>query len=848
MISYLLKPIVILAFWCLLLTHTARAQQKFTPSSITLRWEFVQNQYQAKPQFLAALQITNKSPENLPATGWKLYFNLRYHTPFLTSLSKELSIKNVNGELFYIQPTTDFKALKPSESVRLEFTGLRRVANYQDAPSGFFWVNDATPQTAITIRQLTITPFAALGQSSAEQAATLFNENQVIQDIPASQLPKILPTPVSYQETKEVFTLDSRMTIVTDEAFRSEATYLTEEIKKLVGKSLPIVTTEKPGKAIVLQKANLAKEAYQLQVSPQRITISAPDGAGIFYGIQSLKAILPIGVWAKTQATISVPTVNVSDAPRFSVRAFMLDVGRNFQPKQAVLKLLDVMALYKLNVFHFHLTDDEGWRLAIPDLPELTQVGSQRGFPFQANERLEPAYGSGPVAGRLMGSGFYSRADFIEILRYATQRHIRVIPEIESPGHARAAIKAMEARYAAFKRKGQQQEAERYRLTEYNDQSTYRSAQYFTDNVMNAAMPSTYRFIEKVIDEVQRMYTEAGAPLSMMHMGGDEVPHGAWEKSPVVVAQLRQDASVKTAKDLAGHYFNRIKAMLKSRGLALTGWEELVVQEPAPDSARQVTIHPDFIQDHVQLDAWWNMAGNDDIPYRMANAGYQTVLACFDHFYFDLPYKQGFIEPGDAWIGYLDIDKLFQFIPYDYYRNDRTDVAGNGWPSGHFDRKERLSPTGKQHIAGLKGALWSENMTADSLLEYMVLPRLLALAERAWAPDPDWARESDSTQAKKGYDKAWSVFVNVLGKRELPKLDFYHGGYIYRIPTAGAKLADGKYIINCQLPGFAVHYTIDGSEPTLKSPIYQMPVSAKSGIKWKAMNQKGRGGQIIQVN
>ncbi|WP_198175023.1 family 20 glycosylhydrolase [Spirosoma arboris] len=815
---------------------------------LKIKWELVQNQYQAKPQFLAALVVTNGSQEIMPVSGWKLYFNLRYHSPNLTALSKELTIKNVNGELFYLQPTLDFTPLKSGESVRLEFTGARRVANYQDAPSGFFWVNDATPQTAISANQVVVQPFIQSAQSTAEQARALFNENQVVQDIPIARLPKILPTPVSYRETNGIFTLDSRTTLVADESFQAEANYLSEEIKKLLGKPLPRAKTEPADKVIVLKKINLPKEAYELQVTPKRITISATDGTGIFYGIQSLKAILPTSVWANKQVALSVPTVSVSDAPRFAVRAFMLDVGRNFQPKQAILKLLEVMALYKLNVFHFHLTDDEGWRLAIPDLPELTQVGSQRGYPFSNNERLQPSYGSGAVAGRLMGSGFYSRADFIEILRYATQRHIRVVPEIESPGHARAAIKAMEARYTAYMGKNQPEEAERYRLTESNDQSQYRSAQYFTDNVMNAALPSTYRFIEKVIDEVQRMYTEAGAPLSMMHMGGDEVPHGAWEKSPAVIAQLQQDTSVKTAKGLSQFFFSRVKTMLKARGLMLTGWEELVVHEPAPDSARRVDVISDFIKDQVQLDAWWNMYGNEDIPYRMANAGYPTVLACFDHFYFDLAHKPGFAEPGDAWIGYLDIDKLFQFIPYDYYRNNRTDVVGNAWPSGHFDRKEHLTQVGKQHIAGLKGALWSENITADSLLNYMLLPRLLALAERAWAADPDWAKEPDSTRAKKVYDQAWSVFVNTLGKRELPKLDFYNGGYSYRIPAAGAMLIDGKIELNSQLPGLPIHYTTDGSEPSLKSPVYQSPISAKGRIRWRVLNQKGRGGQVMQLN
>lgn len=829
-----------------LVTHWVQAQSAFDPTSIRVRWELIKNESQPQASFQAALSITNTSQTTLPLTGWKLYFSLRYHGSTLSSLSKFFTLTNVNGDLFYIQPTAEFSGLKPKESIRLTYSGIRRIANYQDAPSGFFWVNDASLQTAIALPPVTVTPFSANEKSSAALAASRFDENALIQDIPVNQLPKILPTPVSYQAANGIFTLTSNTHIVADSAFRSEATYLNNELRKLLGNLLPVSATPKAGNPIRLQRAQLAPEAYELRITPQRIVLSAADGAGIFYGIQSLKALLPIDAWASTRPSLPIPSVTVSDSPRFPVRAFMLDVSRNFQPKAAVLKLLDVMAFYKLNVFHFHLTDDEGWRLAIPDLPELTQIGSQRGYPFAHIERLQPAYGSGVESGKLMGSGFYSRADFIEILRYATQRHIQVIPEIESPGHARAAVKAMEARYITYTQAGQPQEANRYRLVDSADSSLYRSAQYFTDNVMNPVLPSTYRFIEKVIDELQRMYTEAGAPLSMVHMGGDEVPHGAWTKSPAIT-QWQQNKPVQTARELANYFFSQVKSLLKVRGLALTGWEELVVAEPRPDAPRQVELIPDFIQDKVQLNAWYNLRGNEDIPYRIANAGYQTVMIPLDYLYFNLAYKPAFNEPGDAWIGYLDIDKIFGFIPFDYYRNNRINVVGNRWPTGYFDKKVKLSPTGKQHILGLKGALWSENIRADTLMEYMILPRLLALAERAWASDPDWAQETDSTRFQQKYTKSWSVFINTVGKRELPRLDVYNGGYRYRIPAVGIKQLNNKLVMNCQLPGLQIRYTTDGSQPTPESPRYTAPILISRRLRVNVFSPNGRSGLTTEL-
>ncbi|MEZ4900271.1 MAG: family 20 glycosylhydrolase [Spirosomataceae bacterium] len=177
--------------------------------------------------------------------------------------------------------------------------------------------------------------------------------------------------------------------------------------------------------------------------------------------------------------------------------------------------MLDLMGFYKLNVLHLHFSDDEGWRIEIPSLPELTQVGAVRGHTNTPHKYLQPSYGSGPEAAQNAGTGHYSRQDFIEILRYANARHIKVIPEIEAPGHARAAVKAMEARYVAKMAAGEKEEAEKYLLHDPTDRSVYRSVQMWNDNVMNVAMPSVYRFLETVFRRAVSMYREANAPLKL---------------------------------------------------------------------------------------------------------------------------------------------------------------------------------------------------------------------------------------------------------------------------------------------------------------------------------------------
>src|SRR5207245_1540595 len=248
-------------------------------------------------------------------------------------------------------------------------------------------------------------------------------------------------------------------------------------------------------------------EAYTLVVdSVQGVRIVGVSPAGVFYGLQSLRGL----VRAPSPRTgLVLPAIRVVDAPRFGYRGFMLDVARNFHPKPAVLRTLDLIARYKLNVFHLHLTDDEGWRIEIPSLPELTALGARRGHPPDSDRHLPPAFGSGPAVDRPWGSGFLSRADYIEILRYAAARHIEVIPELEMPGHARAAIRAMQSN-------------PQYRLNDPDDRSVYASPQNYHDNVMNPALESTYRFIERVVGDLVAMHREAGMALRHIHMGGAE--------------------------------------------------------------------------------------------------------------------------------------------------------------------------------------------------------------------------------------------------------------------------------------------------------------------------------------
>jgi hexosaminidase len=532
-------------------------------------------------------------------------------------------------------------------------------------------------------------------------------------------------------------------------------------------------------------------------------------------------------------AGLVLPAIRVVDAPRFGYRGFMLDVARNFQPKAAVLRTLDLLARYKLNVLHMHLTDDEGWRIEIAGLPELTSVGARRGHTLDSKQFLQPAFGSGPQVDQPWGSGFFSHTDYVEIVRYATARHIEVIPEIEMPGHARAAAKSMEARWRAT---GDRQ----YLLTDPDDRSVYTSVQGYPDNVINPALESTYGFIERVVGELAAMHREAGAPLRHIHMGGDEVPAGVWVGSPAVQAYM-QAHGLKSVDDLWFVFYGRIEQILKAEGLVPSGWEEIGVRKTRRDGHPAVIVNPGFAERGWRAYVWNNVPGwgAEDLAYRLANGGYDVVLSPVTNYYFDLAWNENPEEIGLDWGGFIDLRKPFQFIPFDYYRNAGADSVFRG--------KDRLTDYGRAHIVGLQGNLWGETLGGDGRLDYMMVPKILGLAERAWAPDPDWARERDQARSASLYREAWSRFVNVVGKRVLPQLDREVPGLAYRIPTPGLKVEGGMVRASVGLPGFTLRYTTDGTEPTVRSPEVRGPIPLRGTVRVAAFNTTGRKGHTARA-
>lgn len=818
---------------------SAQKTKAFNAEKLAITFSVISNNYQNKDQALGTFVLTNKGKKALPANGWKIYFNNK--SMVTVEDGKEvISITKREGNLFELSPGASFKGLAPGKNLTAQWiTDL--IINKNDIPEGFYLVWNNDPLKGYAIKDITINklPLQQVnGQLVSDFAATVYKRNASI-NRDMIDVPKVFPSPASYQEANGGFLLNNNITITTDKTFEKEAGLLAADLEKVLENKPPVNAGSAANGIIIKMKEGMAPEGYELHINNDAITIAASTDAGIFYGIQSFKTILPAAAWTKKQSSLTVPAVNISDAPRFGYRGFMLDVARNFQTKEEVLRVLDLMALYKLNTFHFHITEDEGWRLEIDGLPELTSVGANRGHSLDEKYNMPAAYGSGPETGKLYGSGYYSKADFIEILRYANDRHIKVITEIETPGHARAAIKAMDARYERLMKEGKREEALQYLLRDTLDKSEYSTAQWFHDNVMNVALPSVYNFIEKVITEVDKLYKQAGVPLTIMHFGGDEVPAGAWEKSPACNELIKNDPVLKETNDLWYYYYSKVHAMLKSRGIGLAGWEEMGMRKTEQDGKKILIPNPGFSNMDLQLYVWNNTEGNEDLSYKLANAGYKIILTPVTNFYLDMIAYATYDEPGYYWGSITDIAKTYQFIPFDYLRNVHTNKFGNPLDRSTFSHKQRLTEYGKNNILGLQAAIWSETIKGPQQMEYMLLPRLAALAERAWAKDPSWANETDSVKMQADYNKAWSSFVQSMGTKQLPMLEHYNGGYNYRIPPAGAVIENGAVSANTQYPGHTIRYTTNGAEPTASSPAYNGPITAKGIIKLRVFSNAG---------
>ncbi|RPI00013.1 MAG: beta-N-acetylhexosaminidase [Calditrichaeota bacterium] len=675
-------------------------------------------------------------------------------------------------------------------------------------------------------------------------------QNELIRKLPDDKLGHLIPTPVQYTPNRGQVVISNAMTILYAKELENEANYLTKTFAAQFGVNLnKRLGSSDVSPSIILRisdvKVNgISNEAYHLQISPDKgILITGSDPAGVFYGIISLLALTE----AEANSLPAIQAADIIDAPRFHFRGLLLDVSRNFQKKEAVLKLIDLLAFYKINILNLRLTEDEGWRIEIKGLPELTNIGARRGHTLNDADCLPPSFGSGPFpnAAESYGNGYYSREDFKEILLHAHHRHIQIVPEICFPSHARAAIKSMEARYRHYVEQGDITAAEEFRLIDPLDRSVFESAQLYKDNIACVALNSTCHFYKTVVQDIREMYHEVGLELSFLHSGGDEVPRNAWTRSPECQKLIEDHPEIGGMRNLQAWFFNRLLLTLAEYDLQVGGWEEVVLTR---DSLDAFSINKQFLSRQVIPYVWNNTGDNLDLGYRIANAGYSIVMCNVTNLYFDLSYNADPREPGLYWGGFQDAKDPFLLAPFDVFKTAMYDDFGNLLAKElPFERLQTLEPTHRKNILGLQAQLWTETVKGQAMMEYYILPKLFAFAEKAWASAPAWESDPDLRRRTKKIDDDWNEFANRIGQREFPRLDHLFGGFNYRIPMPGAVIENGWLKANIAYPGLTIRYTLDGSQPTMDSPITTQPMQVHTPVKLAAFSAAGRRGWIAEI-
>lgn len=494
-------------------------------------------------------------------------------------------------------------------------------------------------------------------------------------------------------------------------------------------------------------------------------SVQASDEDGAWYAQVTLENL------KRNAGGNEIPNMVIEDWPDLGYRGFMLDISRNFTSKDNILRFIDLLAHYKVNVFHLHFGDDEGWRVEIEKFPELTTFGAYHEFPYKNEDGeyveenyLMPSYNGGmdPEDMSSSANGHLTKEDYIEILKYAWERRISVIPEFDTPGHSRAAIKAMDA-YS--ERVGNDE----FRLSDPEDRSEYCSVQYYRDNALNVALPSTYRFIEEVFDALIAYHKEAGVPLPAIHVGGDEVASGAWTGSPACL-KIMEERGWDNIELMKSYYIENVLDIAEAKGVKISGWQEVVMD----------------LEDHVyerlkknlySVNFWHTGHAQEEYPYKYANDGVPVVLSNMTNTYVDFAYTPDKTERGLSWGGFVDERRSFSLLPYDIYRSVRWDDKGRM-------RDIASLPEGKTHlevkenIVGVQAQLWTETVRCFDHVTSYVFPKVCGVFERAWNASPSWEGTTiaDDPSFLQELDRYYSTVVS----HEIPYYEDMQIAYRHR--------------------------------------------------------------------
>lgn len=492
--------------------------------------------------------------------------------------------------------------------------------------------------------------------------------------IPADTEIAVVPKPERVTEGQGVFplTVSTRVALLfDDERLPYVTAALDEVLAPVFGRGLEVLEADIPvAEAVnIIRDEGMPADAYRLEVAPGRVDIVAGGAQGAFYAVQTLRQLIPVAAYDVTNVrAVELPVVTIEDKPCLGYRGMMLDVCRHFFTVDEVKEAIDLMAMHKLDVFHWHLTDDQGWRIEIKKYPKLTEVGSVRkrtligrdpGGEYDENCKYdETPYG-----------GFYTQDEIRDVVDYAAKRFITVIPEVEFPGHAVGAL----ASYPWLGCTGEQYEV--------------RQTWDIDDRVFCIGKESTFEFIEGVLEEVVALF-----PSEYIHIGGDECPTVMWEKCPHCKARMKAER-LKRPRQLQNYATARVEKFLNAHGRRLIGWDEILEGDVTPTAT---------------IMSWRGAKGG----IKAAKQGNYVIMAPTTNCYLD--YYQTRDTAGEPLSigGYLPVEKVYALDPY-----------------------EQLTPEEQGYILGVQANLWTEYIATWPHAQYMLLPRLSALAEVGWSLD-----------------------------------------------------------------------------------------------------------------
>ena len=479
-----------------------------------------------------------------------------------------------------------------------------------------------------------------------------------------------------------------------------------KELQEATG--IKVSSTQKEAKARIILDLNpqLPAEAYKLNVSKKQVRIEASRPAGFYYALQTLKQLMPrnvmAGVATSDHSQWSLPSVEIEDAPRFEWRGFMLDEGRHFFGKDEIKRVIDMMAIYKMNRFHWHLTEDQGWRIEIKKYPKLTETGAWR------NSKVL-AYGDVKPDGERYG-GFYTQKDIKEIVAYAKKKFIEIIPEIDIPGHSQAAVAA----YPEF-----------LACDPENKHEVWLQQGISTD-VINVANPKAMQFAKEVIDELTELF-----PFNYIHLGGDECPTNKWQKNDECKKLLSEIGS-SNLRDLQIYFYKQLK--------------DYIATKPA-DQQRQLIFwnevlhgNTSILGNDITIMAW---IGANAAAKQAAKQGMNTILSPQIPYYINRKQSKLPTEPMSQGHGTETVEAVYNYQPL-----KDVDAA--------------LQP----YYKGVQANFWTEWVTEPSVLEYLMLPRLAAVAEAGWTPQEKRNYEDFKERIRKDaelYDlKGWNYGKHIM--------------------------------------------------------------------------------------